>query len=73
MIYAQAETGFIPQSIIDFSGNAGYTSETPVHEFGHFLGLAHQANSTNSFMSYSVTRNAVPVSPGIRRLVNAYR
>lgn len=56
-----------------FPGNAGYTSETTVHEFGHFLGLAHQANSTNSFMSYSTIRNAIPAGPDLRRLVEAYR
>jgi len=56
-----------------FPGNAGYTSETTVHEFGHFLGLAHQANPTNSFMSYSTTRHAVPGASGLKRLVEAYR
>lgn len=56
-----------------FRGNVNYSSETAVHEFGHLLGLHHQANSTRSFMSYAVNRNTVPVSADIRRLVGGYR
>ena len=41
------------------------------------LGIASSfcfsGNATNSFMSYSTTRQAVPVSSDIQRLVNGYR
>ncbi len=54
-------------------GNSGFSSTTSVHEFGHFLGLAHQANLTRSFMSYATNRYARPVSADFRRLVEGYR
>jgi len=42
------------------------------HEVGHLLGLHHEANITNSLMSYSATRASSFNADELQRLYNAY-
>lgn len=49
---------------------AGQQSTTPIHEFLHYVGLGHQANGTNSMLSYSDNRR-IQYSD-IERWRNAY-
>ncbi len=52
--------------------SGGYRSgSTAFHEFGHSIGLAHQANATRSIMSYSKWRGGL-TNVEAQRLINAY-
>ena len=47
------------------------TRRTLTHEFGHYLGLHHQENKTNSIMSYSESRSVLAIDR--RRLYDGYK
>ena len=50
---------------------ARFAAGTGAHEFGHNLGMYHQANATRSIMSYSANRTLQPFDA--RRLAPAYQ
>jgi len=46
---------------------------TPAHELGHFLGLDHQWNNTQSLMSYSSSRTNYLTPIQMKNLLEAYK
>lgn len=51
----------------------GARTYTPLHEFGHALGLGHQLNSTSSVMSYANGRTPALTARQTQNLLDAYR
>ena len=74
---AEQFLGLGPLNKIRFKHGVGYganvNTSTASHELGHAIGLGHQANSTNSLMSYSPNKTYQIKGPQLNNLFEAYR